>query len=150
MSADIFIIGADEATGSQIEAVLGSVGYKIQSFSGIAEALVELDAQTTHLVMIDTSTAGFEIGDEIESLQRIAPSIEILLITEYQDPLIEQDAKNHHVNRWLYRPFTAPEIILKVFSALEGASTVGPDGLADADATATNRMKIAKGPDSRE
>jgi DNA-binding NtrC family response regulator len=141
MAADIFIIGADSATGRQIESVLETVGYKVQSFPGVAEALVELDSQTTDLVFIDTSTVSFDLGEEIENIQRVAADIEFILIAEYQDPLIEEDAKRHNVKRWLYRPFTAPEIILKVFAALEGASSVGPDGLAEQNEPSGDREK---------
>ena len=133
MAAEIFIIGADSDTGGRIENVLEAVGYKIRSFLGVPQAMVALHPLTTHLVFIDTATAGFDLADEIEAIQRVAPNIEIILIADYQDPLIEDDAKKHRIGLWLYRPFTPQEIILKVFSALEGASSIGPDGLPEQD-----------------
>ncbi len=139
MAAEIFIIGADSETGAQIENVLEAVGYKIRSFLGVPQAMVALHPLTTHLVFIDTATAGFDLADEIEAIQRVAPNIEIILIADYQDPLIEDDAKKHRIGLWLYRPFTPQEIILKVFTALEGASSIGPDGLPQQDARTGQR-----------
>ncbi|GMV66950.1 MAG: hypothetical protein KJ050_11725 [Candidatus Omnitrophica bacterium] len=129
MTAEIFIIGADGATGGMLENVLEAVGYKVQAFSGFPEAMESLSPSGTHLVFIDTASAGLDLKDEIEAIQRVIPNIEIILIADYQDPLIEDDARKHHVGTWLYRPFSPPEVILKVFGALEGASSVGADGL---------------------
>ncbi len=143
MAADIFIIGADSSTGGQIEGVLETVGYKVQTFQGVPEALVDLEPRATHLVFIDTNTVGFELGEDLENIQRLAPGMEFILIADYQDPILEQEAAKHGVTRWIYRPFTAPEIILRVFSALEGASSVGPDGVAEVAEDANDREKSA-------
>lgn len=142
MAADIFIIGTDSATSDQITRVLETVGYKLQAFPNVSEALSELDPHQTHLVFVDTSNLSADFGPEIESIQQISPGMEFILLAEYQDPLVEEDAKRHNIHRWIYRPFTPPEIILKVFAALEGASSVGMDGLP-ADEKAVERETSA-------
>ena len=130
MSADIFIIGSDAACNEQLESVLGTVGYEVASSSDVEEAISSLEPGRTSLVFIDTSTVGFELGEDIARIQNVISNVEFILIAEYQDPLIEQEALQHGVNNWLYRPFTAPEIILKVAASLEMASSLGEDGLA--------------------
>lgn len=144
MAAEIFIIGADDATGGMLENVLEAVGYKVQAFIGFPEAIESLSPTGTHLVFIDTASAGHDLEDEIEAIQRVVPNIEIILIADYQDPLIEDDARRHHIGIWLYRPFTPPEVILKVFGALEGASSVGADGLPIQPAPSEDHLRAQK------
>jgi DNA-binding NtrC family response regulator len=129
MAAEIFIVGADSTTGRMIEDVLKAVGYKVRCFQGVPQALVGLDPQNTQLIFIDTASTGTDLSAEMEEIQQRAPLVEMILIADYQDPLIEEDARKHHIGNWLYRPFKPQEIILKVFSALEGASLLGPDGI---------------------
>jgi DNA-binding NtrC family response regulator len=129
MSADIFVIGTDPAICGQIESVLETVGYDVACYSDIEETVGALDPGRTNLVFVDTDAVGFELGEDIERIQAVCPNMDFILIAEYQDPLIEQDAFRHGVNSWLYRPFSAPEIILKVAAVLEGATTVGDDGV---------------------
>ena len=114
MSADILIVGSDSAVNEQLMSVLETVGYEVAVSSDVDEALTSLEPGRTSLVFIDTATVGIELGEDIGRIQNLAPNMEFILIAEFQDPLVEQDALQHGVNNWLYRPFTAPEIILKV------------------------------------
>jgi len=131
MSADIFVIGVDDSVSDQIRSILGTVGYEVAVYSNIEEAVSALEPGRTNLVFIDTASVGFDLGEDIAQIQAVIPNMDFILIAEYQDPLIEQEALQRRVNSWLYRPFTAPEIILKVASALEMASSVGEDGVPE-------------------
>jgi DNA-binding NtrC family response regulator len=150
MSADIFIIGSDAACNEQLESVLETVGYEVAASSDIEEAISCLEPGRTSLVFIDTSTVGFELGEDIARIQSVISNMEFILIAEYQDPLIEQEALQHGVNNWLYRPFTAPEIILKVAASLEMASSVGMDGLAEEGEAKGEKEESAKTPGKQE
>jgi len=131
MSADIFIIGTNPSTGGQIQTVLQTVGYSVLCTDTVAEALASISPTETQLVFLDTTTISFGLADEISNILAVGPKIEFILIAEYQDPILEQEARSRSVVRWLYRPFTAPEVILAVAAALEMASAVGKDGVAE-------------------
>ena len=147
MSADIIIIGTDASVNDQISGILETVGYEVGMCSDRDQALTTLDPSRTRLVFIDTTSVGFELGDDIDQIKSIASDIYFILIAEYQDPLIEQEAVQHGVNNWLYRPFSAPEIILKVASCLEMASSVGDDGIAEDSETSGDREGSAEAAD---
>ena len=146
MSADILIVGSDNAVNEQILSVLQTVGYEVVVSSDIEQAIDSIEPGRTSLVFLDTATVGFGLGDDIARIQTIAPNMEFILIAEFQDPLIEQDAFRHGVNNWLYRPFTAPEVILKVAAALELASSVGEDGVPEDGERSGDRERSARGP----
>jgi len=131
MAADILFIGSDLSSGSHIRTVLETVGYTVQPVPTFQEALDVMDPQTTHLIFIDTTTAGLGLGEQIASVQAVNSNIEFVLLADFQDPILEQEAKDCGVTSWLYRPVTAPEIILRVASALEMGSIVGRDGVAE-------------------
>ena len=144
MSADIIIIGTDSSVNDRISGVLEIVGYDVGICSDLDQALITLDSTRTKLVFIDTTSVGFELGDDIEQIKSILSEVYFILIAEYQDPLIEQEAVQHGVNNWLYRPFTAPEIILKVAACLEMASSVGDDGIAKESERSKDRQGSAE------
>ena len=130
--------------------MLETVGYEILCFADLEGALDSLDSSRTSLVFIDTSTVGFELGEDLDRIQSASSEMEFILIAEYQDPLIEQEAVSHGVNNWLYIPFTAPEIILKVASSLEMASQVGPDGVATEAESDSDREGSVSGSETQE
>lgn len=147
MSSDIIIIGTDSAVNDQISGILQIVGYEVGICSDLDQALSTIDSTRTRLVFIDTSTVGFELGEDIDQIRSISSEVYFVLIAEYQDPLIEQEAVQHGVNNWLYRPFKAPEIILKVASCLEMASSVGDDGIAKESEKSKDRQGSAEATD---
>jgi DNA-binding NtrC family response regulator len=144
MSSDIIIIGTDSTVNDQISGILQIVGYEVGVCSDLDQALSTLDSTRTRLVFIDTSSVGFELGEDVDQIRSVSSEVYFILIAEYQDPLIEQEAVQHGVNNWLYRPFTAPEIILKVASCLEMASSVGDDGIPKESEKSKDRQDRAE------
>ncbi|MCA9411877.1 MAG: hypothetical protein KC931_00730 [Candidatus Omnitrophica bacterium] len=131
MAADIFVVGTGLGTSDQIKSVLETVGYDVEVYPDFGTALNDLEEQRPSLVFIDTQTVGFDLGEDIRQMQSVIQNLDFIMIADFQDPLLEREAVGLGVNAWLYQPFTAPEIILKVASVLESASSVGPDGVPE-------------------
>ncbi len=131
MAADIFVVGTGLGTSDQVKSVLETVGYDVEIFPDFDSALGELGDQRPSLVFLDTATVGFDLGEDIRQMQGVISNLDFILIADFQDPLLEREAVGLGINSWLYQPFTAPEIILKVASVLESASSVGPDGVPE-------------------
>lgn len=131
MSVDILMVGTNTDLHAQIRAVLEAVGYQVVECSVIEEAMGYFEPNAIQLVFLDTGSLSLELGEDIARIRGVNNSAEFVLVAEYQDPLVEQEAQQQGVNRWLYEPFTAPEIILTVASALEMGSSVGPEGIGE-------------------
>jgi len=131
MAADIFVVGTGLGTSDQVRSVLETVGYDVDVFGDFDSALAELEEQRPNLIFLDTATVGFDLGEDIRQMQSAISSLDFILLADFQDPLLEKEASGLGVQSWLYHPFTAPEIILKVASVLESASSVGADGVAE-------------------
>ncbi len=130
MPADIFVVGTGLGTSDQVKSVLETVGYDVEIFSDFESSLAELDDQRPSLIFLDTATVGFDLGEDIRQMQAVISTLDFILVADFQDPLLEKEASGLGIQSWLYQPFTAPEIILKVASVLESASSVGADGVA--------------------
>lgn len=129
MPADIFVVGRGLGASDQLKSVLDTVGYDVEVFTDFEAALSVLGEHRPSLIFLDTATVGFDLGEDIRQMQAVIPNLDFIMIADFQDPILEREAVGIGVNSWLYQPFTAPEIILKVASVLESASSVGPDGV---------------------
>ena len=145
MAADIFVVGSGLGASDQVKSVLETVGYDVEVFPDFESAFAELENQRPSLVFLDTTSLGFDLGEDIRRMQSVISNLDFILMADFQDPLLEQEAGDLGVNSWLYHPFTAPEIILKVASVLESASSVGANGIAEE--TADTKKEKEETPD---
>lgn len=127
MAAEVLIVDNDDAHRQFMHGVLETVGYEVHDCVGIDDhPTVEGKPVISYrLVFLDTSAIRGTVMDAVKPLLSLLPAAEIVLMTAYQDIILETEAAGIGLKRWLYKPFQAPELILTVAGVLEQASQVG-------------------------
>lgn len=83
--AHILVVDDDSCIRSSISAMLEYAGYRCTCFSSAEECLANLDSHDISLIITDVQMSGKTGVELVTEVKRIAPWLEILVMTSYAD-----------------------------------------------------------------
>jgi DNA-binding NtrC family response regulator len=123
----ILIIDDDKAVQRSIQLALKHVGYNTETASSAHEALTRLHQGSVHAVIQDMNFSRNTTGEEgLELLRRIKsgfPTLPVILITAWGSVELAVEGMKQGAADFLVKPWSNEELIRRLQSALELATT---------------------------
>ncbi|MDP7239434.1 MAG: response regulator, partial [Candidatus Latescibacteria bacterium] len=97
--------------GGMVQAVLNRFQYQVRWAETGAAGLSELTSFSPDLVLLDVSLPDMDGVEVLHQMRMIFPKVKIIMMTEFHDDNLTQQARNEGVTDFLDKPFTVQELI---------------------------------------
>lgn len=144
LAAEILIVEGDVTRLHTLQDILQTVGYGVSAAGSGQEALEVINPHTHKLVFINTDLPDMGGLELLRDMRPILPNAHVILMTEYEDIIAQQEARQLGRHKWLYLPLRPEEVIRAAAGALEQASIAGEGK------TGLRKNMIRKGPSQVE
>ncbi|QCI93406.1 response regulator [Novosphingobium sp. EMRT-2] len=118
MPVIIGIVDDDDDVREALEEMLESHGYLTISFKSATDFLKSADVARMFCVITDFQMPGLTGLDLIDALREFG--LPTILITAFATPMIEQQARNAGVHRFLRKPFNPQQLVAAIKSIRGG------------------------------
>jgi two-component system response regulator AtoC len=115
----VLVVDDDASLRFTLEAVLGDVGFNVESCANGASALQAFEARGADAVLTDLAMAEMDGLQVLERLRAQDPSVPVLMLTAHGSERIAVAAMKAGAYDYLPKPFDPEEIVLAVRRAVE-------------------------------
>ncbi|HEX8525224.1 MAG TPA: helix-turn-helix domain-containing protein [Tepidisphaeraceae bacterium] len=119
MNGRILILENAQPTLEAINQILIDAGHETTSTDDVATAQRDLSTGGAELLIANTSLAGENVGDFIESIRSAAPGVPIILVVEPGATFIPSEAASRGAYGYVQTPLDPEQLRLLVLRAME-------------------------------
>lgn len=115
----LLVVDDDEGMRENLQELFESLGYRVLTAAGTAEALKAMETTSIDLLLTDYKMPGPSGVELIEIARRKRPKLRAILMTAFGDSFTEIESVRRGAIGYLNKPFEADEVAKFVHQILE-------------------------------